>query len=276
VTRALAILAAAVLLTGCTKDAGAPSATTSSPASASSSVTHPPRATKPPSPRVGACYPLTYQQALAPTTEVAPVRCNRSHTATTYYVGTLDTVVDGHLLAVDAELVRAQVARECPAKLDEFLHATPAQLRLSVLRPVWFSPTVEQSDSGQDWFRCDVIALAADEELAPQKGGLAGVLGTPQGRKQYGVCGTAEPGTAGFERIMCDARSAWRAISTYNLTGRKYPGQDAVRAVGQGRCKRDAKAVAEDALNYQWGYDWPTARQWAAGTRFGLCWAPNP
>ena len=33
--------------------------------------------------------------------------------------------------------------------------------------------------------------------------------------------------------------------------------------------------VAEDALDYEWGYEWPTADQWAAGQNYGRCWAPE-
>ena len=33
-------------------------------------------------------------------------------------------------------------------------------------------------------------------------------------------------------------------------------------------------AVAEDALDYEWGYEWPTADQWAARQTYGRCWAP--
>ena len=33
--------------------------------------------------------------------------------------------------------------------------------------------------------------------------------------------------------------------------------------------------MAEDALDYEWGYEWPTAEQWAAGQTYGRCWAPD-
>ena len=39
-----------------------------------------------------------------------------------------------------------------------------------MLRAVWFTPTVAQSDRGADWFRCDVIAVAGTEKLAPLTG----------------------------------------------------------------------------------------------------------
>jgi hypothetical protein len=212
---------------------------------------------------------------LAPTTDAAPVSCRRPHTAQTYHVGTLDPVVNGHLLAVDAKRVQAQVAEACPRRLGRFLRGTPAQLRLSALRAVWFTPTLEQSDEGESWYRCDAIALAGGDRLARLDRRVEGVLATPAGRERFGICGTARPGTPGFERIICSRPHAWRAISSYDVPGRSYPGAAAVRAVGQKRCQAAGQAVADDSLNYQWGYDWPTATQWRAGQRYGLCWAPD-
>ena len=37
-----------------------------------------------------------------------------------------------------------------------------------------------------------------------------------------------------------------------------------------------ARAIASDALDYEWGYEWPTKEQWQAGQTFGRCWAPDP
>ncbi len=253
-----------------------PAGTSSPSASESPSPTSTPsRAARPPRPRAGACYPLSYQEALAPTTEVAAVPCRRRHTATTYYVGTLDTVVDGHLLAVDSKRVQDAVAADCPRRLPRFLGGTPTQLRLSVLRSVWFSPTLEQSDAGQNWYRCDVIALGGPDRLAPLDATVAGLLRRTDQRRRYAVCGTAEPGRRGFERVSCGQRHRWRAISAYDVPEASYPGKNAVTAIAQRRCKDAARAVAKDSLNYQWGYDWPTAEQWATGQHFGLCWAPD-
>jgi hypothetical protein len=148
-------------------------------------------------------------------------------------------------------------------------------MRLSVLRAVWFSPSLEESDQGANWFRCDVIALGGDHELAPLKGDLVSVLDAPAGRLRYGICGTSAPGSPGFERIICSADSPWRAITAYDVKGRAYPGERGVQSAAQKQCKKAGKDVADDLLNYRWGFDWPTAKQWRAGQRFGLCWAPG-
>ncbi|MCW2845425.1 MAG: hypothetical protein JWN22_3341 [Nocardioides sp.] len=228
-----------------------------------------------PRPDDRACYRLDFDAAVAPTNETRPADCTRAHTSMTYVVDTLDTVVDGHLLAVDSQRVQAQVARTCPDRLTGFLGGTPDDLHLSMLRAVWFTPTVEESDAGADWYRCDVIAVASDGELAPLTGRLAGVLGRPAARAPYGMCGTAEPGTAAFHRVICSSDHSWRAIRTVDFARRTYPGESAARAAGQQPCEDAARERASDALNFRWGYEWPTEKQWGAGQTYGLCWIPD-
>jgi hypothetical protein len=203
------------------------------------------------------------------------VPCARTHTAITFQVGQLDTVVGGHLVSVDSQRVQDQIARACPAAFDAFVGGTPEDRRLTMLRPVWFTPSLQESDKGANWFRCDAIALAADEQLAPLVGRLQGVLSRPEARQRYAVCGTAEPGTPAFRRVICAADHTWRALSTVDIAGTRFPGLAKVRAAGQQPCQDAASAVADDPLNYRWGYQWPTADQWATGQHYGVCWAPD-
>lgn len=271
----LAALAGLVALTGCSGDSepsAEPSASASTP---STTPVSPPTARPVPVPPRRACYRLDYEAAVAPTNDASPVPCRRSHTSQTYAVGRLDTLVSGHLLAVDSERVQARVAATCPRRLASYLGGTTEQLRLSMLRAVWFTPTVEESDEGAGWYRCDVIAVAGDERLARLDGRLAGILDTEAGRDRYGTCGTAEPGTEAFTRVICSVDHSWRAIATVAIPGDRYPGVDSVRARGQGPCEDAGRAVADDALDFQWGYEWPTVDDWRAGRHYGLCWAPD-
>ena len=57
-----------------------------------------------------ACYDYGYAAAVAPVARGESGRCDRDHTAITFSVGELDTIVDGHLVSVDSDRVRAQVA----------------------------------------------------------------------------------------------------------------------------------------------------------------------
>jgi hypothetical protein len=94
------------------------------------------------------------------------------------------------------------------------------------------------------------------------------------------MCGTTEPGRPAFERVTCASRHAWRAIRAIPLTGLAgrtggYPGAGAVRSAGQQTCKDVGQGVARDKLNFSWGYEWPTARQWSEGQTYGRCWVPD-
>jgi hypothetical protein len=246
------------------------------PTPSSSSPTATPGTARPvPPPENLACYRLDYAAAVAPTSGARAVKCSGRHTSQTYAVGRLDTLVGGHLLAVDSERVQAQVAAACPRQLARFLGGDVADQRLSMLRAVWFTPTVEESDAGADWYRCDVIAVATDERLAGLTGRLGGVLDSAAGLDRYRICGTARPGTADFVRVICTSDHSWRAIETVSFPDGPYPGAGAARALGQTPCEDAGRAVAADALNFQWGYEWPTADQWQSGQRYGLCWAPD-
>ena len=79
----------------------------------------PPVASAVPRPAASGCHTLTHDQALASTEPAGDtsVPCDMSHTAQTYAVGALDTLASGHLLAVDSDRVRAQLATRCPAAL---------------------------------------------------------------------------------------------------------------------------------------------------------------
>ena len=279
--RGFVLVAAAFLVAGCTSGGSEPDAgpTPSSPAG-ETSVTASPSATPTPAvpaptPRDRACYRYEYRSAVAPVAHGEPVPCDKPHTAITFRVGELDTVVDGHLVSVDSRRVQDQVARDCPTAFDAFVGGTEELRRLTLLRPVWFTPSLRESDSGANWYRCDVIALATDGELAPLSGRLAGVLAQPEGRDRYAMCGTAEPGTPDFSRVVCSRGHSWRAIRTVGLPGGDYPGEDAARDAGQQPCEDAGREAASDSLNFQWGYEWPTEKQWNAGQTYGLCWIPD-
>ena len=262
----------AVAAVGCSgsdddKEPSAPETTTPAP---------PPTAgPPPPAPEEGACYDLTFRQALAPTAGRKPSPCSAAHTSETYAVGTLDTVVDGHLLAVDSQRVQKQVAEACPAALPRFLGGDQAALRLSMFRPVWFTPSLAQSDLGADWYRCDVVIVAGDEELAEPDASLEGALDKEALRDRYAMCGTAAPDDEDFERVICGVEHTWRAIRVIPYPAAKYPGEAAVRDQLESPCEDAGLDVAEDPLDYQWGYEYPTEEQWDMGQTWGLCWAPD-
>lgn len=283
---ATALVLGALLLAGCggreQPEPAAPVRSDTSTGSAQTTPT-PAAAPAPTPPQKGTCRTMTYAQAVAPVDTSTPAGCRSAHTAETFATGQLRTIRAGHLIAVDSPTVQRQVARTCPQRLRQYVGGTEEDVRLSMLRTVWFTPTVEESDAGATWFRCDVVVLAGEDGLAEVRGRLDDVLATQEGRDRLGMCGTAEPGAPDFRRTVCRAPHTWRAIATVDLlpataapAGRAaaYPGRRVVREAGQQVCDERGQEVAADALDYQWGYEWPTAAQWDTGQTYGRCWAP--
>jgi hypothetical protein len=229
-------------------------------------------ATRAPRPKPSTCYRLTWEAAIAPTTDAPHISCKHGYTARTFYVGTIDAVVHGHLLAVDSHRVRDQIATECPRRLAKYLGGSGEQMRLTMLRPIWFSPTIAQSDEGQDWFRCDVIGLAGNQKLLVLHGSVKGALSGDDDK--YGMCGTDDPSNKDFERVICSQHHSWRAIATIDSAAHKYPGTSKLRSDGKTECEDPARQVADNQLNVTWSYEPPTKDQWKAGQHYGICWVP--
>ena len=251
--------------------------TASTATAARSGADSSPASSPPVPPPERACYRLTLRQVLAAVTRAPSSPCTRPHTARTFAVGEVADLVDGPVRSIDAPRVQRAVAVECPRRLATFVGGPEQALRLSMFRSVWFTPTLPEAEDGAAWYRCDIVALAAEGTLAHLIGRLEGVLGRSAAWKAtYGLCATAEPGTAGFERVACARSHTWRAVSTVPIPGERYPGVVAVRALGTAPCTDAARNVADDALDFRWGYEWPSLEQWRSGRRYGVCWAPAP
>ncbi|WP_323793310.1 septum formation family protein [Nocardioides sp.] len=275
-------VAVVVLATGCSSggqggsdDGAAPGESASASPTPSPTPAPPPRATEPAKPKKDTCHRLSFSEAVAPTADLETVACKKAHTSETYAVGRVDNVVDGHLLAIDSSRVQEQVATTCPGALQSAVGGTLDDARLSMLRAVWFTPTVEESDAGSDWYRCDVVALAGADKLVSVRGSLAGALDTPAGRTTYGMCGTASPDEKSFERVPCSRTHSWRAISVVGLPAGDYPGADAIADAGSTPCQDTAADRAADPLDYEWAFEGPDRAQWKVGQTFIRCWAPD-
>ncbi len=277
------LLCAALLMAGCTGGSPAPtsassaasSGTAASSAASSGTAASPAR---PPAPPRDACYRLTSGQLTRPTNDSRPVPCSGSYTAHTVHVGRLHTVVAGRPVTVGSDAVQHRLAATCRRSFAAYVGGSKDTRRLSRLAVVWFSPTPAQAVRGADWFRCDVVGFAKGDALLelPPPDRLEGLLDRRGALDTFGLCGTAAPATRGFERVVCGRRHAWRAISTIDLSGgARYPGAATVRRAGDSGCKDAARSRAHDKLKFSYGWEWPTADQWAAGQHFGYCWAPD-
>jgi hypothetical protein len=278
----LPLLLGTVLASGCTEGGSGAEGTAGTPSVSASSTVETsvptPKPVVPPAPPRAACYRLASAELTRPTNDNSPVPCSRRHTARTIHVGRLNLRATGRTVPVDSPAVQRRLAEVCPRRLAAYVGGDRRTRDLSRLDVVWFSPTLEQAAAGARWFRCDVVAFDKGATLLalPSGARLRGVLDKPSALDAFGLCGTAAPGTKGFERVVCGRRHSWRAIDTLALRGTaRYPGARNVRRAGDAACKAAARAGADDTLRFRYGWEWPTAAQWGAGQRFGYCWAPD-
>jgi len=263
----IALVAMVSGLAACSSGEPAAEETTSSPAVA---------AAPPAAPARKACYQLDFAAAAAATSTADPVPCTAAHTAATIHVGTIRPVVDGHLLAVDSDTVQQQIATRCRARLAVHVGGTEETRRLSRLTVVWFSPSLADTDRGALWYRCDLVALAGHDQLAPLPRTTRNVLAADDALDRFGTCGTASPAAPRFERVICSAPHSWRARATIDVPANaQYLGK-AAGAAANSTCRDIEARVASDILALKWSFEWPTRAEWDGGQRFGYCWTPDP
>jgi hypothetical protein len=268
VRRLILLLLVGALLVGCSSGTTPQSAEKSSPSAS-------PSPTPPPAPVVGSCHRLGFAQAAQPTDATPAVACTTPHTSQTVKVGQLAAVTGGQDLPVDSAEVRAKVAQACPAALLRYAGGDLTARRVSRLQVVSFTPSPDQVEAGASWFRCDIVGVAAANQLIRLPRQLKGALGAATALDRFGTCGTAAPGKPGFERVVCRRHHAWRAVDTVTLdSSARYLGARAT-AQGDSQCKDEASARANGALKYTWSFEWPTRDQWQAGQRYGYCWVPG-
>ena len=270
----VAALAATLLVSGC--GSGLRAAKVDAKAEASATATQSTPGPPPPAPKVGKCYNLSYKESLQGTSKADPVPCKDKHTSVTIYVGEFDPIADGHLLAVDSDEVQAQIAKVCPTKVGDWVGGSKDDQRLSRFKATWFSPTLAASDSGADWFRCDLVAKRGDKSFAAITG-TRGALDDPAALDTYGTCSTTDPGDKKkpFEAVVCTEPHTWRAVSVVDIekdAGYLGPRTQNVADVA---CKAQAQQRATDPLKLKWAFQWPTQEAFDAGQRYGLCWVPD-
>ncbi len=229
----------------------------------------------PASPKVDSCHRLSFEQAAEPVDSGPTVPCRSAHTSVTTKVGRLAPLVDGHLLAVDSRTVQAKLAKACPPTLGPYVGGDQTTQRLSRLKIVWFSPTVEQADAGANWFRCDVVGIRSDGRLLTLPARMKDVLDAPGALDRFGTCGTKDPAARGFQPVACSVRHTWRAVDVVDLPSDTRYLDKAASTSAEGDCKNTASDRAKGALTFEYSFVWPTRAEWAAGQRYGYCWVPE-
>ncbi len=144
---------------------------------------------------------------------------------------------NGHLLAVDSDAVREQVARRCPPQLAAYVGATEEQLRLSLLRPVWFTPTIEQSDAGAALVPLRRHRGHRRQAASPRSShNLSDALKTARGPHRLRAVRHRPARHRGVQPACSAARTTrWKAISVIDLSDKAKDGDYPASERGQGR-----------------------------------------
>jgi len=269
----LATLAGGLAISSCSTDGSdrvtsPPPETAVSPTEAASPT--PPRNRRPPEPppRTGACYRLSAAEVQRPTNSSETVPCTRRHSAQTYHVGMMPKTVGG------AAKIADYVTPRCDDRFTQHVGSDRNARILSRLQPVWFVPSRSEISRGARWFRCDVVGLAAADELVRLPVSTAGVLEQPGILDTYGLCSTASPSLRDDHHVACGQPHTWRAFTVIRLktAGAQWPSWKRLAAARQ-ECKTRARVHQGYPLEWTYGWQPPTRAQWHEGRHWGYCWA---
>ncbi|MGA9747246.1 MAG: septum formation family protein [Nocardioides sp.] len=223
-------------------------------------------------PEVGQCRMLSPQDIQQPSNDGAPVRCNRTHTAETFAVGTFPDAVSGD--GIDDPALGAHVFGECEKEFRRFLGGDESAVMRATVTWAWFRPSEAAWDAGARWWRCDVVGGGEESTslvtLPETAEGL--LLGQPDDRWQVCVDG---PSVADSVKIPCTEPHTWRAVSTIVLGEDEddYPGDRVVASRTRSFCSDSVGAILNYPVDYDYGYTFFHQVEWEAGNRRSICWA---
>ncbi|MGN6161261.1 MAG: septum formation family protein [Marmoricola sp.] len=177
-----------------------------------------PKPTPPPAaPAVGACRNLTFASAAAASDDTPTVPCTSRHTAITVAVGTLVAKSQVKHLDINAPAVQQLLAVSCPHAVETYTGARAGIFDLSQIQAIPFVPTPTQIARGANWYRCDLVVLAAPNTLARVLGTMHLALKPARALDRWGTCGNTSPSSASFRRELCSRPQHWRAVSQVSL-----------------------------------------------------------
>lgn len=223
-------------------------------------------------PGIGDCYLLSAEDVSQPSSSTAPVPCEERHTSQTYAAGALPgTFADA---AYDDPDLAAFAYRTCSREFMTYTGADESLAMRSILSWAWFRPSRSAWDAGTRWYRCDVIGggdqTRAYVDLPAKAQGL--LLGRPDDR--WMVCAQGAT-VSGSVKVPCTQHHDWRAVTTIVLgsQGDPYPGDQVVQTRTRSFCSTSVGAWLDYPVDYDFGYSWFHADEWAAGNRRSVCWA---
>ena len=276
-TLALAVMLAVSACAGFSGGSDSSGADDPTPTRTGKTREQPPEPEPPPAPKTGECRDLDAGDIGRFSNGAAPQACGKPHTAYTYEVGELPESVAFAGVDIGNDAVQEAAAGACQAAYADFVGGDTATRALARLTPTYFLPRQRGFDAGAHWVRCDVVALATDDSLAPLPAKLAGFLDRDDALDDYGVCSDGDPSSSGSALVMCSEPHTYRALDALRLGGPQtdYPGTATARDDGQQACEDLVKESlgVDGGFTYAWTY--PSAQDWNNGQRFGYCWSKS-
>ena len=123
-----------------------------------------------------------------------------------------------------------------------------------------------------------MIAVTGDRTGSPSSTATSSeALAKPAGRAEFGMCGTAEPGTPAFTRVLCREDHTWQAISVIDLADTAkdggYPGEKRSGTPARTPAPTPPARSPRTRSTTSGATSGPPKDQWQAGQTYGRCWA---
>ena len=224
-------------------------------------------------PQVGACYAYKAAVLKEVSTDAPAVDCDASHTAETYWVGSVTNALGVPSKAPSARLLAA--SRPCTTDAMNAYLGIPDRVLPSRFQTVVLFPTDAQWGAGERWVRCDVV-LQGGLALRPFAGPAAGfVAANPS--TQFDFCTPREPNARATEAYPClNPRKNWIKVLDRELggPGSKFPGTKTVERKTRALCAKQGKVWNGKEKYPGWWAIWPTSVGWKDGRRSAQCFVP--
>ncbi len=224
-------------------------------------------------PAVGTCYAYKAAVLRAVSTPAPAVDCASTHTAETYYVGTVAEAFG--IPSRATQPMRLSAGRPCTVKAMNAYLGMPDRKLPSRFRTAVLFPTDEQWAAGERWFRCDVVLQGGLELKAFTGTAKALVASVPP--TQFDFCTPGQPNARATSAYPCTSpKKNWIKVLDSELggPGSKFPGQSTVERKTRNLCEKQGKRWSGTLKYPGWWAIWPTAVGWKQGHRSAQCFVP--
>ena len=222
-------------------------------------------------PAVGACRVLVVADIAPSSNETPTVPCSRPHTSVTIAVGGFPAARVTNRNLGNGTLGNEALKR-CTAAWKRTVGGDTTSQHTSLLGLAYYLPNQEDLSKGARWYRCDLVAGGQDG--LPLQNLPAEVDGLLDGAVPQGIqaCRTTPDFNSGHT-VPCSEDHVLRAMGTFPLPGKTYPGTAALRAASAAGCTRVIKKWLHGRIDGGDAYQWPDRTGWnVVGDHTATCW----